>query len=363
MAIERIDQARLDGSRLEPACQVVGICRRTYSRWKKQSQLKCFVDKRTLERSPKIALMRRLSAEEEARVLEVCNEARFASLPPGQIVPTLADEGVYLCSESTMYRILRKHSQINRRGRAQKREKVSKPKEIKVTAPEQCYCWDITYLPTLIVGAFFKLYCVMDLFSRKIVGWEIHETESSDHAKVLLNKVRLREHIDTRSLTIHSDNGPPMKGQTLVSFLSSLGVAMSYSRPGVSDDNPFAESLFKTVKYCRHYPEKPFETIEAARQWMLSFANWYNSEHLHSELKFVTPQQKHKQQDIEILGKRDLLYQQARDRHPIRWSRQTRDWTPVYYTMLNPDDPLSPGRRSVVSRSGQSELSRAQNAA
>lgn len=363
MAIDQIEEARLNGARLESACTVVGISRRTYSRWKRLQRVSENIDKRLLQRAPLIAQLRRLTPEEEKRVLEVCNEERFSSLPPGQIVPTLADEGVYLCSESTMYRILHRHNQVARRGRTRKRSKVSKPQEIKVTGPGQCYCWDITFLPTLIVGVFFKLYCVLDLFSRKIVGWEIHETESSDHAKTLMNKIRLRERVDPTSLTIHSDNGPAMKGQTLRSFLYALGVTTSYSRPRVSDDNPFAESIFKTLKYNRLYPEKPFDSLESAREWMLKFAHWYNEHHMHSNINYVTPSQKHAGQDHAILMNRHDLYQSSRDEKPLRWSRETRNWSPVTETTLNPDKPLKPGRKSVRSRSGQSELSRARSAA
>ena len=154
-----------------------------------------------------------------------------------------------------------------------------------------------------------------------------------------------------------------MKGQTLRSFLYALGVTSSYSRPGVSDDNPFSESIFRTLKYCRLFPEKPFESLESARDWMLKFSDWYNNHHLHSELKFVTPSQKHNGEDFSVLMKRDQLYQQCRSLNPLRWSGSTRDWAPVMATTLNPDKMKRPGRKSVKGRSGQAELSRARDAA
>ena len=332
MALTLINEARDGGARLEPACEVLEISERTYRRW-----LQLDYDRRIDRKNPAVAVQRRLSQAEKQQVIDVCNDARFSSLPPSQIVPRLADEGIYIASESSFYRILREYGQNARRGRTQTRNKPVKPSEIKVTQPGQCYSWDITFLQTLVAGLFFKLYMIIDIFSRKIVGWEVHETESSELARDLIYKTQLKEKVDCSKLVIHSDNGSPMKGLSLKALMESLGITASYSRPSVSNDNPFSESLFRTLKYCPNYPEKPFETLDDARQWVLGFVTWYNNEHLHSALKFVTPEQRHTFQDRVIFSSRDSVYKAAQELNPNRWSGQTRNWKLDEEVVLNPD--------------------------
>lgn len=335
IAIELIDEARNHGARLRCCCQVVGITERTYRRWQQTSY-----DRRIDRINPEIAVQRRLTQEEETAIIDVCTEERFASYPASQIVPALADEGVYLASESSVYRILKRHKMNARRGRAQRRNKPAKPKAYTATAPGQVYTWDITFLPSTIIGVFFKLYLVIDLYSRKIVGWEVHDRESSDLAKALIYRTQLREQVDPNQLTVHSDNGSPMRGVTLRAMFEALGVTASYSRPGVSNDNPFSESLFRTLKYCPNYPEKPFSSIDAAREWVMEFVTWYNHQHRHSSLKFVTPHERHTFQDVKIRKERKLLYEAAKAKNPSRWSRDTRNWDISHEVVLNPDKEL-----------------------
>lgn len=337
-ALTLINEAVEAGASLVLACAEVGICRRTHDRWRGQVRLQgSCLDRRTLQKSPLIACQRRLTDEEREEVLRTCNSERFASKPPSQIVPILAEEGIYLCSEATMYRILKEAKQGEKRGRARRLNQPSKPSEVKVTAAGQCYSWDITFLPSLVRGHFFKLYMILDLFSRKVVGWEVHDRECGKYAADLLNKTRLNEGIDARQLTLHSDNGAAMKSESMLAMMDRLGVTKSFSRPSVSNDNPFSEAAFKTMKYVPNYPEKPFETIDCARKWVHSFVKWYNVEHRHSGIRFVTPNEKHSGLDADILSRRSQTYVNAQSTAPLRWSGKTRNWSPVTTVTLNPD--------------------------
>lgn len=327
-----LEEACAGGARLFKACKVVGLSVRTVQRWRRSEHLP--VDARkaaAANRSP----ANKLSAAERAEIIKITNQEEFANLPPSQIVPKLADRGCYLASEPTFYRILRDENQLAHRGRAKAATK-KRPKELFSTKPNQIWSWDITYLRTTIKGKFFYLYMIMDIFSRKIVGWEIYEEESAKHAGRIFKKAYLREGIAGNPLILHSDNGSPMKGATMLGTLQKLGVMPSYSRPSVSNDNPCSESLFKTLKYHPGLPEKPFDTLDEARLWVAGFQQWYNEEHQHSALKFVTPGQRHRGEDKEILSKRDMLYQQKKKANPERWSRNTRNWDYTSVVALNP---------------------------
>jgi putative transposase len=165
----------------------------------------------------------------------------------------------------------------------------------------------------------------MDIYSRKIVGHRVYECESMEHSASLVEEVCLKERILKDQLIIHSDNGGAMKGATMLATLQRLGVVPWFSRPRVSDDNPYSESLFKTMKYCPAYPSKPFSSIEEAQSWVNEFVDWYNNEHLHSGIKFVTPSSRHEGRDEEILEKRKQVYEKAKRNNPSRWSRETRN--------------------------------------
>ena len=210
-----------------------------------------------------------------------------------------------------------------------------KPRHFKATGPNQVWSWDITYLPSNVRGMFYYLYMFIDIFSRKIVGFEVYDVQSDQLSSKVLKRCCINERIVPDQLVLHSDNGGPMKGSTMLATLRRLGVFSSFSRPGVSNDNPFIESFFKTYKYCPRYP-KFFKSLEEAREWTSNFVNWYNNEHRHSGIKFVTPNQRHEGKDIEILKARDITYKLAREKHPERWTTKTRDWTPIEVVHLNP---------------------------
>ena len=201
--------------------------------------------------------------------------------------------------------------------------------------PNQVYSWDITYLAASIRGVFYRLYMVEDIYSRKIVGWEVHEDETAEHASVLIRKTCLAEGVCAAGLVLHSDNGGPMKGATMLATLQRLGVVPSFSRPTVSDDNPYSESLFRTLKYTPAYPTKPFYSLAAAREWVHRFVQWYNEEHRHSSIQYVTPGQRHRGEDVAILAARKRLYEEAKQERPERSSGETRNWTPINEVWLN----------------------------
>lgn len=191
------------------------------------------------------------------------------------------------------------------------------------------------WLPSLIRGMFFYLYMIIDVFSRKIVCWEIHSTENAGLGAAFLHKAILAEGCILDPPVIHADNGSAQKGYTIQAKLDALGVTKSYSRPGVSNDNPFSESLFRTCKYRPDYPGKPFHTIEASRIWVASFVRWYNHDHLHSSIRFVTPGDRHAGRDRAILENRDRVYREAKCKHPERWSGDSRNWDPAGPVWLN----------------------------
>lgn len=328
-AITLIYEAHASGARLHKACAVLGMSVRTLQRWRKYGR----TDKR--KRAEK-NVRNKLSNEEKLEILRVANSSEYASLPPSQIVPLLADKSKYIASESTFYRVLREHKQSAHRGLS-KAKKNKKPRSLVAIKPNQVWSWDISYLPSKIKGFYYYLYFVIDVYSRKVVGWNIHSEESSAHASNLFKQICLNEAINPNQLALHSDNGAPMRGASLQSMLESLGVAASFSRPSVSNDNPYSESLFKTLKYRPDYPKKSkFSSLADARRWVLKFVDWYNVKHLHSAIKFVTPNDRHNGDDLKILKKREAVYKQAKTKKPERWAGSTRDWVAPTAVFLNP---------------------------
>lgn len=274
-------------------------------------------------------------------ILDIANTGIYQNLSPSKIVPMLADEGRYIASESTFYRVLRAENQLAHR-QLSRAPKHHKPTAYAATSANQVWSWDITYLPTQVAGLYFYLYLVMDIFSRKIVGWSIHDVQLSDYAAKLIKQACLDENI-THEIVLHSDNGSPMKGVTMLAMLETLGVIPSFSRPSVSDDNPYSESLFKTLKYHPDFPLKAkFATQMDARLWCEKFVLWYNQQHLHSALKFVTPQQRHTGADIAIREKRHAVYEMAKTQNPERWSGKIRDWSLPTMVTLNPTKQAKP---------------------
>ena len=331
-----IATAHSTGARLGQACEVAGIDERTLQRWKAQEGLVAGDGRPHAVRPPPTHA---LSTDERAAVLRVANEPRFAAVPPARIVPMLADEGVYLASESSFARVLRAADQSHHRGRAKAPRAVRPPTTHVATAPRQVWCWDMTYLASAVLGRWFHLYLILDLFSRKIVGWEVHDSDDAQHAAHLLKRTALSEGI-AAMLTkpvLHGDNGSTLKATTVLAMLQWLNIMPSYSRPRVSDDNAYAESLFRTAKYRPEFPAKGFADLDAARAWAATFVAWYNLEHRHSGIRYVTPQQRHCGQDHTILAARHALYEKAKALNPARWSGNTRNWKPILVVTLNPE--------------------------
>ncbi len=304
----------------------MGLSLKTYERW-----LKNPCDQR---QGPLATPANKLSEFERARVLEMATSKEYCDLPPCQIVPKLADKGEYIASESTFYRILKEEKMLTHRGKS-KPSSTNKPSPLTAIAPNEVWSWDITYLRSAVKGQFYYLYMFMDIFSRKIVGWDVHASEGMDHSSTLVAKIYENENIKEGQVILHSDNGGSMKGATMLATLQKLGIVPSFSRPSVSNDNPFSESLFKTVKYCPQFPSKPFLSIETAKLWVGEFVQWYNCEHLHSGIKFVTPVDRHDGRDELILARRKIVYETARLQNPSRWSGDVRDWSMIKSVPLN----------------------------
>lgn len=332
-AIKLVQEAQTKGCRKESACEALGVSLRTLQRWEAKDNV---VD---LRKGPKAKPAHSLTEQEKTQILDVANSDEFADVPPNQIVPRLADKGTYIASESSFYRVLKSAEQLARRGK-QKAPTHSKPKSHVAIKPNQIWSWDISYLPTTVHGLFYYLYFFIDIYSRKIVGFEVYELENSSYAEEVIKRACENERIQRHQISLHSDNGSPMKASTFLSTLHQLGITPSYSRPSVSNDNPYSEALFKTTKYCKRYPKKPFNSLEEARNWVKEFVEWYNNEHLHSGIKFVTPNVRHEGIDEEILKKRITVYQEARAKNPGRWFRNIRDWQRPTEVYLNPSRPI-----------------------
>ena len=345
-----IDEAHGAGARLAPACELAGIDVRTLQRWRSGAGL---VDGDRRPQAVREAPAHALTQAERDELVRIANEPRFAEVPPARIVPMLADEGRYVASESSFHRVLRAEGQSGHRGRAQAPRRSRPPTTHVATEPNQVWCWDMTYLPAQVTGRWFHLYLILDLYSRKIVGHEVHEEDSADHAAHLVRRTALAEGILAAldKPVLHGDNGATLKATTVLAMLQWLGIKPSYSRPRVSDDNPYAESVFRTAKYRPEFPANGFATLDDARQWAARFVRWYNVEHRHSGIRYVTPAQRHGGHDRAVLGARHALYLRARERHPRRWSGATRNWNPIASVTLNPEREATAGGASVPAQS------------
>jgi putative transposase len=341
-----IAEAVENGCRLAPACREVDLNPRTVQRWRKQRD--GGADQR---KGPHATPHQKLTDEERKVVVEMANAPEFRDLSPKQIVPRLADRGQYVASESTFYRVLRAEGQMAHRGPSRPRT-VHRPEELIATGPNQLWSWDITYLPANVRGTFFYLYLFVDVWSRRIMKAVVLAEESAEHAARSLIEACAEHDVQPDLLTLHSDNGGPMKGSTMLATMLSLGVVSSFSRPSVSNDNPYSESLFRTLKYVPSYPHKPFESIDAAWAWVERFVAWYNGEHRHSAIGFVAPDERHCGRDIGVLLARRDVYAAARRRHPARWSRHSRHWNAPASVALNPRDRLNCARAAEGLRIG-----------
>lgn len=333
-AVELIDEARANGARLRAACELLGVSPRTYERWTQEGGVG--EDQRPLAERPTPA--NALTPEEEQAILAVCHRPDFARLPPPQIVVRLLDEEqCYIASVSSFYRVLHRHGEVARRGRAKPPRVHPRPTTFHASAPNQLWSWDCTWLPGPVRGLFFYLVMILDVYSRKIVGWEVFTGESADNASRVIQRAVLAEQLIDHPLVLHADNGSPFKGATLLETLHALHITPSYSRPRVSNDNAYSEALFRTCKYVPDYPVQGFESLSASQHWVQAFVLWYNRVHRHSAIRFVTPDERHRGEDRTILARRHELNQAARDQHPERWSGKTRNWDPIDIVSLNPE--------------------------
>jgi transposase InsO family protein len=331
-----IAEACRAGGRLQPACGCLGLSLRTLQRRRSAAGIKG--DARAAAGAARTPA-NRLDAATRAAILEVANRPEFAHQAPNQIVPALADRGLSIASASSFYRVLREAGQLARRGKA-RAPTQRRPAPRQATAPNPLWSWDITYLANTVKGSFFYLYLIMDVFSRKIVGWEVFAQESAEHAAAVFTAAHRREGVPHHTLVLHSDNGSPMKGATMLATLQRLGVVPSFSRPATSNDNPFSEALFKTLEYQPNFPAQPFDGLACARRRVEDFVARDNEHHRHSALKFVTPGQRHRGEDHALLAQRRRLYEAAKAQHPERWSGSIRNWEPDSVVLLNPGKPL-----------------------
>jgi len=311
---------------MKPACGVLEISVRTFQRWRDGAE-----DRRTA--TPR-HIVRKLTDDERDHVAAVCCSPEYANVSPYVIYADLLDKGIYIASVSTIYRVLRERDLLHHRGESRPAQHHAKPPELEATGPNQVWSWDITYLPTFVNGIFLYAYVLMDVWSRKIVGWEIHTEESESHARDFFRRIAAAH--DVEGVHLHADNGNPMKGVTILVLFFSLGILPSYSRPRVSNDNPFSESLFKTLKFRPGYPRR-FKDIAHAREWFADFVHWYNTEHRHSGIGYITPNDRHEGRTPQIMSHRNDVLTAAREKHPERWPNGQMHWeeNPVVY--LNPD--------------------------
>ena len=331
--VKLINEAIKSGARKKVACEEVNLSFKTFLRWTKNGLV--IADKRPDAIRPEPS--NKLSAEEEKEIVTLCNEPEYASLAPSQIVPTLLDKERYIASESTFYRVLHKHGQLYRRGKSQPPRRRARPTTYTTSKANEVWSWDITYCASQVKGQFYYLYMFMDIYSRKIVGYEVHEKECGTLAAELIQRCKLRESCLNQPLVLHSDNGAPMKAVTMKTKLEELGITPSYSRPRVSNDNPFSEAIFRTFKYRPNWPSSGFKSLDEVRDWTQVFVDWYNNDHKHSKLNFVTPSERHKGKDKAILARRKLVLEIAKAAKPYRWSGSVRNCDPKGPVTLNPE--------------------------
>ena len=294
---------------------------------------------------PRPAPRRALSLDEQALVRDVLNSDRFQDAAPRQVYATLLDEGTYLCSWRTMYRILDTHAEVRERRDQLRHPAYTKP-ELLATTPNQLWSWDITKLKGPAAWTYYYAYVILDVYSRCIVGWMVMEGESAHLAEELIAQTCAKEGIEGETLTLHADRGSAMTSKTVALLLADLGVTKTHSRPHVSNDNPYSEAQFKTLKYRPSYPEQ-FGSLVDARVWMRSFVAWYNEEHRHSGIGLLTPAMVHRGQAVGVLAARQEVMESAYAAHPERFVRGV----PVVATLpsavwINPPttEPTQEGR-------------------
>jgi transposase InsO family protein len=304
--IEAIDESVTSGAKLFQACDAISLCPRRLRRWRKRE-----ADGR---KGGYRAQTQKLSEPETAAIVEALQDPEMASLPIKTVHARLMDTGVCLASPSTMRRISMSR---NLRPKRAASGNCAKRPNLFAHAPNQVWCWDITWLDAKVKGSYFYLYMIIDMYSRKVVGWEVFTKEDGVLARELFSRALASEGILAGQITVHADNGKPMRSKKLRGLFEKLQVKSSYGRPHTSNDNAFAESLFATFKGRVSMPEY-FENIQSAREYCESFFDWYNHVHFHSGLDYVTPQNVHKGTHLELYAKRNELLAKNRITHPSR---------------------------------------------
>jgi putative transposase len=289
-------------------CDALGFSRATYYR---MTRIELHPVEKKKQSSP-----RKLTLEEEEKVLLLLNSERFCDTAPGEIYATLLDESVYVCSQRTMYWILERNKQ-NVQRRQKEPGNYARP-ELLATGPNQLWSWDITKLKGPKKWTYYYLYKIMDVYSRVVVGWMVAYRESAALASTLINETCLRQNIKTDQLTLHADRGSSMKSTTVGQLLADIGVTKTHSRPHVSNDNPYSESVFKTLKYRPDFPEC-FGCIEDARSFCRDFFNWYNKDHKHSGIAWLTPEDVHYGRVEEVVTKRQVIMDEVYKKNPERF--------------------------------------------
>ncbi len=296
---------------VEPACAAFGVSRASFYRRRRGS---------TLSKVANVARCKpplSLKDEERQAVLDVLHSERFMDRTPQEIVATLLDEGVYHCSTRTMYRILEEEDEIRERRNQCRHPRYTKP-ELVAKGPNQVWSWDITKLKGPEKGTYYQLYVILDIYSRYVVGWLVAAIETGDLAKLLIEETCIKEGVVSGQLTIHSDRGASMKSKLVADLMADLGVTKSHGRPKVSDDNPYSESQFRTLKYPPEFPQR-FGSLEDARTFCRSFFKWYNLEHRHSGIAMRTPDALHHGQAERIVDARSKVLAAAYEAHPNRF--------------------------------------------
>jgi putative transposase len=291
------------------ACQALGVPRASVYRHRKPPVSR--------PQAPRRPSPRALTSPERAQVLEVLHEDRFVDRAPAAVYATLLEEGRYLCSIRTMYRVLHEAGEVHER-RPQRNHPHREPPRLVATAPNQTWTWDITRLPGPRKWVTYPLYVVLDLFSRYVVAWMVATEESARRAQRLIRDACQKQGIEPGQLTLHQDRGAPMTAKSFSQLLVDLDILASYSRPRVSDDNPYSESQFKTLKYAPTYPGH-FSNPEQARSYFQEFFPWYNTEHRHSGLGLLTPDAVHHGLADELQAARQRVLDEAFTRHPERF--------------------------------------------
>jgi putative transposase len=262
-----------------------------------------------------------MTVSEKQVVLNVLHSERFQDRAPSEIYATLLDEGCYLCSPRTMYRILEaEHGDVKERRRQVKRPLYSKP-ELLATDPNQVWSWDITKLKGPAKWTYFYLYVIIDIFSRYVVGWMVAHREQKALAKRLIEESCMKQQIQKGQLTIHADRGSSMTSKVVAQLMADLGVTKTHSRPHVSNDNPYSEAQFKTLKYCPQFPER-FGSIQDVRAFCQDFFSWYNKEHRHGGIALMTPEQVHYGLADEVTRQRAVVLAAAFEKYPNRFKNK-----------------------------------------